>query len=139
LNAFKLYFIDVGLFRTLAEIPTKAILDKEAIFNEYGGLLAEQYVLQELSNKSLYYWTSGAQSEVDFITQLDGGIVPIEVKSGENVKAKSLKVFRDKFEPVLAIRFSLKELEYNSGLLNIPLYKSWLFDEIMDRLEESVE
>ena len=58
--------------------------------------------------------------------QLRGLIIPIEVKSGENVKAKSLGVYRDRYNPKLSLRFSLKSVEYNSGLLNIPLFECWL-------------
>jgi len=126
-NSFKLYFIDVGLFRRLAKIPTAVVLDKTAIFDEFNGLLVEQYVLQELNRYELFYWTSGAQAEVDFVTQLDNKIVPIEVKSGSNVKAQSLKVYRQNYNPELSIRFSLLPLEENNGLLNIPLYYSFLF------------
>ncbi|MDR1792713.1 MAG: ATP-binding protein [Bacteroidales bacterium] len=126
-NAFKLYFIDVGLFRHFAKIPTAVVIDKTAIFDEFNGLLAEQYVLQELSDYELFYWTSGAQAEVDFVTQINNRIVPIEVKSGLKVKAQSLKVYREKYSPELLIRFSLLPLEENNGLLNIPLYYSFLF------------
>ncbi|MDR0831196.1 MAG: ATP-binding protein [Prevotellaceae bacterium] len=126
-NSFKLYFIDVGLFRYFAKIPTSIVLDKTAIFDEFNGLLVEQYVLQELNKYELFYWTSGSQAEVDFVMQLDGQIVPIEVKSGLNVKAQSLRVYRERYSPELAIRFSLLPLEKNNGLLNIPLYYSFLF------------
>ena len=73
-----------------------------------------------------------AESEVDFVVQKNGKIIPIEVKSGENVKAKSLRVYRDKYEPELAVRFSMKPLENNQDLLNIPLYYSWLFDQLLE-------
>lgn len=129
-SAFKLYFIDVGLFRHLAKIPTGVVLEKSAIFDEFNGLMAEQFVLQELSYLELFYWGSGATSEVDFVAQIGVKIVPIEVKSGLNVKSQSLKVYREKFNPGLSIRFSLLPLENNNGLLNIPLYYSFIFDKI---------
>ena len=129
-NSFKLYFIDVGLFRHFAKIPTSVVLDKTAIFDEFNGLLVEQYVLQELNYYELFNWTSGAQAEVDFVTQINDKIVPIEVKSGLNVKAQSLKVYRERFKPELSVRFSLLPLENNAGLLNIPLYYSFLFPTI---------
>jgi predicted AAA+ superfamily ATPase len=81
----------------------------------------------------MYYWTSSAQSEVDFVTQISSLIIPIEVKSGENVKAKSLRVYRDKYNPELSIRFSMKDLELNSGLQNIPLSQIWLFEDLLSR------
>jgi predicted AAA+ superfamily ATPase len=131
-SSFKLYFIDVGLFRHFAKIPTAIVLDKTAIFDEFNGLLAEQYVLQELNDYELFYWTSEAQAEIDFVTQLNVQIVPIEVKSGLNVKAQSLKVYRDKYSPELAVRFSLLPLETNNGLFNIPLYYSFIFKQLTE-------
>jgi predicted AAA+ superfamily ATPase len=129
-SSFKLYFIDVGLFRHFAKIPTSVVLDKTAIFDEFNGLLAEQYILQELTDYELFYWTSGAQAEVDFVTQMESKIVPIEVKSGLNVRAQSLKVYREQYKPELSIRFSLLPLENNNGLLNIPLYYSFIFNQL---------
>jgi predicted AAA+ superfamily ATPase len=129
-SAFKLYFVDVGLFRRFAGISSEVILDKSAIFDEYNGLLGEQFVLQQLYNFDMYFWTSGATAEIDFVTQIRSKILPIEVKSGSNVKAQSLKVYRERYKPELAIRFSLLPYEYNNGLLNIPLYYCFLFDEL---------
>jgi len=129
--AFKLYFLDSGLFRQLAEISPSVILDKNAIFDEFNGLLAEQFVLQQLSPRTAYYWTGSTTAEVDFVIQDDMRIVPIEVKGGENVKAKSLRTYRDNYHPKLAVRFSLLNLKYNDGLLNIPLFYSFAFDELL--------
>ena len=130
-NTFKLYFIDVGLLRRFAKIPTAVVLNKTAIFDEFNGLLAEQYVLQELNRHELFYWTSSAQAEVDFVAQIGSKIIPIEVKSGQNVKAQSLKVYREKFRPELAIQFSLKETKIDGDLLNISLYHSSFFEAVI--------
>ena len=81
----------------------------------------------------MYYWSSEANAEVDFITEIKNNVVPIEVKSGLNVKAKSLKTFRDNYHPKLAVRFSLKPLEYNDGLLNLPLYLAGIGEEYLDK------
>jgi predicted AAA+ superfamily ATPase len=132
-SAFKLYFLDIGLFRQLAEISPSVILDKDAIFDEFNGLLAEQFVLQQLSPRTLFYWTGSTTSEIDFVTQDEARIIPIEVKSGKNVKAKSLMVYRDKYHPELAVRFSLKDLEYNGGLLSVPLYYSFVFEILLEK------
>lgn len=131
-SAFKLYFVDVGLFRRLAQIPTAVVLEKNAIFNEFNGLIAEQFVLQNMQNSDVFYWTSEAQSEVDFVIQHDKDIVPLEVKSGDNVKAKSLKVYREKYKPRLSIRFSMRKLQITDGLLNMPLYAVFLMPELLD-------
>lgn len=123
LTAFKLYFLDVGLFRHLAGVSTAMVLEDEGLFKEFNGFFVEQFVLQQMSGRyDMYYWTSGASAEVDFVTMMANSVVPIEVKSGSNVKAKSLRVFRDKYAPKTSIRFSLKPLEYNEGLVNIPIY-----------------
>jgi hypothetical protein len=130
-SIFKLYFVDIGLFRHFAEIASEVILDKSAIFDEYNGLIAEQFVLQQLHKYDMYYLTSEATAEIDFVTQIGTKIVPIEVKSGLNVKSQSLKVYREKYKPELSIRFSLLPFEKNNGIVNIPLYYSFLFDKIV--------
>lgn len=128
-NAFKLYFLDVGLFRRLAGVSSEAILDDDRLFKEFNGLFVEQFVLQQMVGQhELFYWSSGATAEVDFVMEASGTVAPIEVKSGTNVKAKSLKTFRDKYQPKLSVRFSLKPLEYNDGLLNLPIYLAGLGD-----------
>lgn len=131
IQSFKLYLLDVGLLRVLAGLSSGDLVGSDDVFGQFGGLFAEQFVLQQLAGHTLYYWTSGAQSEVDFVVQTGGKIVPIEVKSGENVKAKSLRVYRNKYKPELAVRFSMKSVKYNDGLTNIPLYEAWLFDDLV--------
>lgn len=134
LSSFKLYFLDVGLFRHLAGVSTGMVLDNEGLFKEFNGFFVEQFVLQQMAGKNeIYYWASGSGAEVDFVTAFGNFIVPIEVKSGTNVKAKSLKVFRDNYNPKLSIRFSLKPLEYNNGLLNLPIYLAGLSDNYIDK------
>jgi len=130
-TAFKLYFLDCGLLRQLADVPPAVVMDTSAVFSEMGGLFAEQFVLQQLHSRQAYYWTGASTAEIEFITQEKALVVPIEVKSGNNVKSKSLRSFRDKYRPQLAIRFSLKGLELNNGLLNIPLYHSFLFEDLL--------
>ena len=126
LKAFKLYHLDVGLLRYMSELPPSAILYGNKLFEEFKGALTEQFVLSELSGKSfirnIYYWTSDATAEVDFIFADDNRIYPVEVKSGENLKAKSLKVYRERYAPELSIRVSPANLKLDGGLLNIPLY-----------------
>lgn len=129
-SSFKLYFLDVGLFRHLAGVSTEMVLDDEKLFKEFNGFFVEQFVLQQIAHRSeMYYWASDSGAEVDFVTSIQNHIIPIEVKSGTNVKAKSLKVFRDNYQPKLSIRFSLKPLEYNNGLLNLPIFLAGLADK----------
>ena len=126
LKAFKLYHLDVGLLRYMSELPPSAILDGIKIFEEFKGALTEQFVLTELAGKSfirnIYYWTSEATAEVDFVFSDEKRIYPVEVKAGENLQARSLKVYRERYNPELSIRTSLSNLRLDDGLLNIPLF-----------------
>ena len=135
-SSFKLYFVDIGLFRYLADIPFDVINSKAAIFDEFNGLVAEQFVLQQLAHHNLFFWTGGETSEVDFLMQYDSNIVPIEVKSGTNVNAKSLKQFREKYSPKISIRFSLKETKLDDDLLNISLFNIFLYEQLLTHSSE---
>lgn len=132
LKSFKLYHLDIGLLRVMSELSPQAITQSLRIFEEFKGALTEQYALQELSSlhciRSIYYWTSGATAEVDFVFSDGLRVIPVEVKASENVQARSLKVYREKYDTKLAIRTSLSNLRFDEGLLNIPLYVLWSFD-----------
>lgn len=125
-NSFKLYLLDVGLLGALSGLNKSSVLLGSDVFVEFKGALAEQYVLQQLSTDLGYvpYYYSGDKStyEIDFIIQREGGIVPIEVKAEENLKAKSLRVFCDKFHPLCAYRFSMSNYREQDWLVNIPLW-----------------
>jgi predicted AAA+ superfamily ATPase len=126
LKAFKLYHLDVGLLRVMSELAPEAILNGIKIFAEFKGALTEQFVLSELAGKrfirNIYYWTSEATAEVDFVFADNKAIYPLEVKAGENLQARSLKVYRERYHPELALRTSLSNLRLDDGLLNIPLF-----------------
>ena len=132
-SIFKLYFLDVWLLRKLANIPSQVLMNKSAVFDEYNWLFAEQFVLQNMSKYKCFYWTSNANAEVDFLAQIKENIVPIEVKSGKNTKSKSLKIYREKYNPQKCVRFSLLDFIEQDWLINIPLYLIFCFDEIFDR------
>ena len=129
LKAFKIYLIDIGLLRVLCELDYETIINKDAIYNEFNGLLTEQFVLQEINNinkiNTIYYWTNDYTSEVDFVISYKNLIIPIEAKAGINVKSQSLKVFMNEYNTKLAIRYSLLDLSLNDNKLNIPLYCIW--------------
>ncbi len=138
-TAFKLYFLDVGLFRHLVGASAEMVLNEERLFKEFNGLFVEQFVLQQMSEKyDLYYWSSEANAEVDFVTEMNGSVVPIEVKSGLNVKAKSLKMFRESYRPELSIRFSMRPLEYNNGLLNLPVYLAGMVTNYFNKYKNAL-
>jgi predicted AAA+ superfamily ATPase len=89
--------------------------------------MTENYILQSLVaqfDDIPRYWTSGNTAEIDFLIQYENEIIPVEVKSDENIKSRSLQLYHQKFNPKLRIRYSLKNLSYQDGLLNIPLFLS---------------
>ena len=125
-SAFKLYLLDVGLLAAMSELDAKSILDGNAIFIEFKGALTEQYVLQQLvanTEYTPYYFTeTKSEGEIDFLIQKGTNIVPIEVKAEENLKAKSLRVYCDKFKPQMAIRTSMSNYREQDWMVNVPLY-----------------
>lgn len=134
-KAFKLFILDVGLLCALSKLPARTLIDGDKIFTEFNGALAEQYVLQQLKtleDMEIAYWISkSGNAEIDFIIQTDGYVIPVEVKANTNLQAKSLKVYREKFEPEISIRTSLADFEINNGLYNIPLFMAGKIDEIL--------
>ena len=125
-SAYKLYMFDVGLLGAMAKLNAKTITDGSRIFEEFKGALTENYVLQQLrSNGTLdiYYWSAEKSSgEIDFIIQQESNIYPIEVKSEENLKAKSLRAFKDKYKIQLSYRTSMADYRKEEWLENIPLF-----------------
>jgi predicted AAA+ superfamily ATPase len=125
LGCFKLYMLDIGLLRRLSLLDPVAIKEGNRLFTEFKGALSENYILQSLKPQfevQPRYWTSGNLAEIDFLIQYKNKIIPVEVKSDENIRGKSLTLFYKKFQPEIRIRFSLKNLTYDDGLLNIPLF-----------------
>jgi predicted AAA+ superfamily ATPase len=124
-HAFKLYALDTGILRKMARLNPLAFSEGDRLFTEFKGALTENYILQSLMAQLKEvpgYWTSGNMAEVDFLIPFENEAIPVEVKSDENVKSRSLKLYQQKYHPPLRIRFSMKNLEYRDGLLNIPLF-----------------
>ncbi len=123
-DSFKLFFLDIGLLNAVAKIDQKILLEKNTILIEFKGALTEQFVAQQLKiNHDLYYWVaSNGTAEVDFLLQFENNIIPIEVKAEENLKAKSLKVFVEKYQSKTAIRTSMSRFREQEWLTNVPLY-----------------
>lgn len=126
LKAFKLYLLDVGLLSCAVGLRQDVLLDGNALFQEFKGALTEQYVFQELNvmqGLRIYYWTAErGTAEVDFIIDTGSDVIPVEVKAETNLQAKSLKVYRDKFQPKQSIRTSMSDYRQESWLLNLPLW-----------------
>ena len=135
IDIFKLYMVDVGLLGALSNLSAKAILEENRIFMEFKGALTEQYVLQQLkiNQNNIHYWTSKSNvAEVDFVTQVEDYVIPIEVKATVNLKAKSLQQYRKDYNPKKSIRTSLADFEINNGLYNIPLYLIGLMNNLIE-------
>lgn len=126
LNAFKLFIADIGLLGAMGDINVKTLIDGNAIFEEFKGAMTEQYVLQQLitiPDIAIYYWSAErSTAEIDFLVQLNGKIIPIEVKASENLQAKSLKTFCQKNPTLNAIRSSMSDFRKEGWLTNMPLY-----------------
>ncbi len=125
-NAFKFFGLDVGLLAAQSHLDAVTLLEGNRIFTEFKGALTEQYVLQQLianQNNPVFYWaTEKGTAEVDFVLQRKQTVIPIEVKAEENLKAKSLKVYVEQFQPEQAIRFSMADFRKQDWLVNVPLY-----------------
>ena len=125
-NNFKLYLSDVGILTNMSEIKFPDImLDKTFI---YKGAITENYIAQELAFKgeSLYYWTSKRNAEIDFVLYSEqDGIIPIEVKSGNNVRSISLNMYMKEYKPKYAIRFSTRNFGFENNIKSIPLYAAF--------------
>jgi predicted AAA+ superfamily ATPase len=140
ISAFKLFLVDIGLLNAMGNIDIKTLLEKNSIFQEFKGAITEQFVLQQMlcSKKfNIYYWSAEkSDAEIDFLIQHDGQVIPIEVKAEENLQAKSLKVFCEKFKPQLAIRTSMSDYRKENCLSNIPLYAISQLKIENDNIEE---
>ncbi len=125
---FKIYMADVGLLRKKSNVNYRTILNSDESFIQFKGAFSENYIMSELKSLgvSAYFWRTKADAEVDFISDYEGVLFPIEVKSATNTKAKSLQLFCKRFSPKLAFKASLKNVGNNmmeeTHIWNIPLY-----------------
>lgn len=137
LTAYKLYVFDTGLLIRLAGLDPKLFIDGELFFNEFKGALAENYVAQSLKssmNTLPYYWTSDGKAEIDYIIENKGNCIPIEVKSGHQTKAKSLAVYKRKYNPKLRVRITNLNLNHTDDLLNVPLFYSDKVSQLVNKV-----
>ena len=137
LSSFKLYLVDVGLLRRLSLLAPSAFGEGNRLFTEFKGALSENYILQALSNQfeaTPRYWTmDNPRYEVDYLIQRENDIIPVEVKSEDNVGSRSLKKFKDKYgdKIKLRVRFSMQNLKLDDDLLNIPLFMADQAERLM--------
>ena len=126
LKAFKLFLVDAGLLSCAAGLRQDVLLDGNALFKEFKGALTEQYVLQQLKamkGLNIYYWTADRGiAKVYFWVGNGSDVIPVEVKAEINLQSKSLKVYREKFQPRLSIRTSMADYKREDWLLYLPLW-----------------
>ena len=115
---------DVGLCCASQDILIDDILFDNTDFNYFKGGLTENYVNNQMivNNNQCYYWTSGNEAEVDFISRLGKNVIPIEVKSSDNIRSKSLDVYIKKYNPEYAIRISTRNFDFENNIKSVPLY-----------------
>jgi len=128
---FKVYLNDVGLLCAMGDLNPEIVLNGHSLFVEFKGAVSEQFVIQQLvsQNCKAYYWSpENGNSEVDFVIQKDNQVIPIEVKSSENLKSRSLRVYYDKYKPYITVRTSLSGFKQQDWMQNIPLFgfQAWV-------------
>lgn len=125
-SVFKLFLADVGLLGAMADLDVRTILEGSTIFTEFKGALTEQFVLQQLltdERNKIYYWSAeDSRAEIDFLLQMQGKIIPVEVKAEENLQSKSLRTFSQKYQPFKSVRTSLTDYYDQEWMVNLPLY-----------------
>lgn len=124
-SVFKMFMLDVGLLAAKSRLSKKVLLEGSRIFEEFKGALTESFIAQELmvSGEELYYYsTENSSGEIDFVLRSETGIVPLEVKAEENLRARSLRAFCDKYKPESAIRSSMSDFREQDWMTNVPLY-----------------
>lgn len=126
-TTFKIYYSDIGLLTSRMAMSPNGIINDINISDKAKGMMAESFVAEQLTalGYPLHYWTSQNSAEVDFVIQQGEYSIPVEVKSADNVRAKSLKIYMEKYNPPYAIRISTKNFGYENGIKSIPLYATF--------------
>ena len=127
IDAFKVYVSDLGLLCAKKNLAAADILYMSEELNDFKGGMAENYAQTQLiaNGYQTYYWESDRGAEVDFVIQREGRLIPIEVKSADNTRAKSLKVYMDTFAPDYAIKLSARNFGFEDGKKTVPLYAAF--------------
>ncbi len=127
IDAFKIYVSDLGLLAAKKDLSANDILYMSEDLNDFKGGMAENYVNVQLTINGYrtYYWESERGAEIDFVIQREGRLIPIEVKSADNTKAKSLKIYMETYNPDYAIKLSAKNFGSEDGKKTVPLYAAF--------------
>jgi predicted AAA+ superfamily ATPase len=127
IDAFKIYVSDLGLLAAKKDLAASDVLYMVEELNDFKGGMAENYVNVQLAinGYQTYYWESARGAEIDFVIQREGKLIPIEVKSADNTRAKSLKVYMETYKPDYAIKLSAKNFSFEDGKKTVPLYAAF--------------
>jgi predicted AAA+ superfamily ATPase len=127
IDAFKIYVSDLGLLAAKKNLAASDVLYMVEELNDFKGGMAENYVNVQLAinGYQTYYWESARGAEIDFVIQREGKLIPIEVKSADNTRAKSLKVYMETYKPDYAIKLSAKNFSFEDGKKTGPLYAAF--------------
>ena len=127
IDSFKIYVSDMGLLCAKKDLAANDILYMVEEINEFKGGMTENYVNIQfaINGYKTYYWESERGAEIDFIIQRDGQLIPIEVKSADNTRAKSLKIYMETYKPAYAIKLSAKNFGFEDGKKTVPLYAAF--------------
>jgi hypothetical protein len=133
-NIFKLFLFDIGILSTQLNLPFLSVLDQQQ--STYKGFIAENFVAQQLQpllHDRIFSWTKGT-CEIEFLLPRGNQVVPLEVKSGSRVKAKSLTEYKRKYNPSLVIKLSAMNIRMEDKHLNAPIYLACLLGNMLERL-----
>ncbi len=139
MNAFKLYANDVGILGKLGNVNASMIINGHQLFTEFKGAFAENYVASALRvqyENAIRYWSSEGRAEVDFVVQHNNDLIPIEAKSAENTKSKSLVVYEGLYQPKCRVRFSLQNISQKGNSINLPMYMVDGLHSVLEKLED---
>lgn len=127
IDAFKIYVSDLGLLCAKKDLVANDVLYMVEELNDFKGGMTENYVNVQLTINEYrtYYWESERGAEIDFVIQRDGKPIPIEVKSADNTRAKSLKVYMETYNPDYAIKLSTKNFGFEDKKKIVPLYAAF--------------
>lgn len=127
IDAFKIYLSDMGLLCAKKDLSAQDVLYMTDELNDFKGGMTENYVNIQLTinGYKTYYWESNRGAEIDFVIQREGEIIPIEVKSADNTKAKSLRAYMDTYHPAYAIKLSSKNFGFEDNKKTVPLYAAF--------------
>ena len=135
-DAFKLFISDIGLLGAKTNTLPRQIVEYDSIYTEYNGAMGEQFVCQELIASELpvlFYWSrEDSKQEIDFITENEQGVVPVEVKSNTNLTANSFNEFMKKNHAELGVKISALPYKANEKVVNLPLYSTLNMKDIIN-------